>query len=273
MVTFPNAKINIGLNITTRRNDGYHNIESIMMPIPWCDILEIVPAKGTETSLTIYGREVNCPTEKNLVMRAYRAMEQLYYLPAVEIYLNKIIPDGAGLGGGSSDAAFTLTTLNKIFELGASNEELASIASTIGADCPFFIYNTPMFASGIGTKLSQISLDLSGYNILVVKPHVNVPTAQAYAGVTPSMPIHSLSTLISAPIEQWQTTIKNDFEDSIFPKNPIINKCKQQIIEMGAIYTSMSGSGSAVYGIFKRDKLSEDTILDFKQCDTFIGKL
>ena len=170
MVTFPNAKINIGLNITSRRDDGYHNIETIMVPIPWCDILEIVPAKGPESTLTIHGRPVNCPTEKNLVMKAYRAMEKRYNLPAVDIFLHKIIPDGAGLGGGSADAAFTLSALNQLFEIGASDAELADIASTIGADCPFFIYNKPMLATGIGTDFTPISLDLSGYKILVINP-------------------------------------------------------------------------------------------------------
>ena len=273
MVTFPNAKINIGLNITSRRDDGYHNIETIMVPIPWCDILEIVPAKGPESTLTIHGRPVNCPTEKNLVMKAYRAMEKRYNLPAVDIFLHKIIPDGAGLGGGSADAAFTLSALNQLFEIGASDAELADIASTIGADCPFFIYNKPMLATGIGTDFTPISLDLSGYKILVIKPQVSVPTAQAYSGVTPSQPLTTLCDLIDTPITQWQSTIKNDFEDSIFPLHPIIKEIKQQIINMGAKYASMSGSGSAVYGIFESDKLAEENLPAFEQCDIFVGNL
>ena len=273
MVTFPNAKINIGLNITSRRSDGYHNIETIMVPIPWCDVLEIVPAQSNKTTLTTYGREVKCEMEKNLVVKAYRAMEALYNLPPVDIYLHKIIPDGAGLGGGSADAAYTLKTLNELFELGVSNDELAKIAAKIGADCPFFIYNTPTFAHGIGTDFSPINLDLSGYQILVVKPQVSVPTAQAYAGVTPSTPDIPLTQLIKLPIEQWQSTIKNDFEHSIFPIHPIVAQIKQQIIDLGAEYSSMSGSGSAVYGIFKGDKLSEKDIPTFEQCDIFLGKL
>lgn len=273
MVTFPNAKINIGLNITSRRNDGYHNIETVMVPIPWCDILEITRSNSNETTLSTHGRAVNCPIEKNLVMKAYRAMEKRYNLPAVNIILHKIIPDGAGLGGGSADAAFTLITLNQLFEIGASDDDLAQIAATIGADCPFFIYNTPMLATGIGTDFSPISIDLSGYKILVVKPQMSVPTAQAYSGVTPSIPQTSLSQLIATPISQWQDLIKNDFEDSIFPIHPIIKNIKEQIIAMGAKYASMSGSGSAVYGIFESDKLAEDTLPLFNQCDIFVGNL
>ena len=273
MVTFPNAKINIGLNIISRRPDGYHNIETVMVPIPWCDILEIVPSQGNETTLTTYGREVNCEMEKNLVVKAYRAMEKRYNLPAVDIYLNKIIPDGAGLGGGSADAAFTLTSLNELFNIGASNAELAEIAATIGADCPFFIYNTPTLATGIGTDFTPISLDLKGYKIAVVKPQVSVPTAQAYSGVTPTIPPTPLCELINTPISQWQSHIKNDFEDSIFPLHPIVKDIKQQLIEMGAIYASMSGSGSAVYGIFEGDKLAEKDSIKFDLCDIFVGNL
>ena len=151
MIAFPNAKINIGLFITARRPDGYHDIATVMMPADWCDILEIVPAKDDVTTLTVTGRSVDCPPEKNLVMRAYRAMEERYNLPPVDIFLRKIIPDGAGLGGGSADAAFTITTLDRLFGLGLSADVMAGIAATIGSDCPFFIYNRPMLATGTGT--------------------------------------------------------------------------------------------------------------------------
>lgn len=273
MVTFPNAKINIGLDIISRREDGYHNIESVMVPVPWRDILEIVPSKGVSTTLTITGREVNCPMEKNLVIKAFRAMQSKYQLPEVDIHLHKIIPDGAGLGGGSADAAFAILALNKLFNVGVSDDELAQIASTIGADCPFFIYNKPMLATGIGTEFSKVDLDLSGYKILIVKPQVSVPTAQAYAGVTPVQPNMPIRELINTPISEWQSTIKNDFEKSIFPIHPVVEQVKQQIIKMGAIYASMSGSGSAVYGLFESDKLAEESSADFEQCDTFVGAL
>lgn len=273
MVVFPNAKINLGLDIVSRREDGYHNIESIFVPVPWCDILEIVPAQGTESTLTITGRKVDCPIEKNLVMKAFRAMQKSYNVSDVDIYLHKVIPDGAGLGGGSADAAFTITAINELFSLNASKDELAKIAATIGADCPFFIYNTPMLATGIGTDFSDIALNLSGYKILIVKPQVSVPTAQAYAGVKPQQPEKSLGELIAMPINQWQGNIKNDFENSIFPIHPIVAEIKQEIVNMGALYASMSGSGSAVYGIFNNDILSEDKLSIFEQYDIFVGDL
>ncbi len=273
MVVFPNAKINIGLDIVSRRSDGYHNIETIMVPVPWRDILEIVPAQGSESTLTITGRKVDCPVEKNLVMKAFRAMQQSYNVPDVDIYLHKVIPDGAGLGGGSADAAYMITAVNELFNLNATKEDLAKVAATIGADCPFFIYNTPMLATGIGAEFCDIELDLAGYKILIVKPQVSVPTAQAYAGVTPQMPERSLKELIATPPCQWLGVVKNDFEKSIFLIHPIVAKLKQEIIKMGAEYASMSGSGSAVYGIFKNDILSEEMLPMFEQCDIFVGDL
>lgn len=274
MILFPNAKINIGLNIVERRADGYHNIESVMYPVKWCDILEIVPAQGNETTLTTTGRSVNCPPEKNLVMKAYNLFRQETGIGNVDIYLHKIIPDGAGLGGGSADAAFTLIGLNDIFECKLTNEQLADIASKIGADCPFFIYNKPQLATGIGTEFATVELTLNDYHILIVKPQVSVPTAQAYAGVTPMPATHNLIEATKHPIQEWTGIIKNDFEKSVFPAYPEIAKIKQQIIGMGAIYVSMSGSGSAVYGIFhKNDILSEEIKTLFPQCDIFFDKL
>ncbi len=273
MVLFPNAKINIGLNIVERRADGYHNIESIMYPVKWCDILEIVPAQGDETTLTTTGRAVNCPPEKNLVMKAYNLFHQETGIGNVDIYLHKIIPDGAGLGGGSADAAFTLIGLNEIFECNLTKEKLAEIASKIGADCPFFIYNEPQFATGIGTEFSPTEITLNDYHILIVKPQVSVPTAQAYAGVTPMPATHSLIDSAKKPIAEWNEIIKNDFEKSVFPTYPEIANVKQQIIGLGADYVSMSGSGSAVYGIFsKNDILSEEMKTLFPQCDIFYEK-
>ncbi len=274
MILFPNAKINIGLNIVERRADGYHNIESVMYPVKWCDILEIVPAQGNETTLTTTGRSVNCPPEKNLVMKAYNLFRQETGIGNVDIYLHKIIPDGAGLGGGSADAAFTLIGLNDIFECKLTNEQLADIASKIGADCPFFIYNKPQLATGIGTEFVSVELTLNDYHILIVKPQVSVPTAQAYAGVTPMPATHALIEATKRPIQEWTGIIKNDFEKNVFPAYSEIAKIKQQIIDMGAIYVSMSGSGSAVYGIFhKNDILSEEIKTLFPQCDIFFDKL
>ena len=182
MVVFPNAKINLGLNITSRREDGYHILTSIMLPIGWHDILEIVPSNYGATTLTTSGNKVDCPPESIIVMKAYRALANHAKLPSVNIYLRKIIPDGAGLGGGSADAAFTLKALNNMFKLNYSDDELAEIASTLGADCPFFIYNRPMIAEGIGTDLTPTDISvLSGKTLLIVKPDIHISTAEAYA--------------------------------------------------------------------------------------------
>ena len=175
MITFPNAKINLGLNIVERRADGYHNIETVFFPVPLTDVLEIVPVdEGDVTTLTCYGNVVDCPTEKNLVMRAYRLLQERYDLPPVAMHLYKHIPDGAGLGGGSSDAAHALKMLNQMFELGIPDDELAAMAATLGADCAFFIYNRPMLATGVGDQLTPLNVDLKGKSLLLVKPPVGV---------------------------------------------------------------------------------------------------
>lgn len=276
MILFPNAKINLGLDIVGKRPDGYHNIETVMIPVPWTDVLEIVPAEGKESTLTVSGRKVDCPTEKNLVMRAFRALESEFGLPPVDIYLRKIIPDGAGLGGGSADAAFTLKGLNSLFELGLTDERLAETAAKLGADCPFFIYNRPMLCTGIGTDFSPVDVDLSGYSIVIVKPQVSVPTAQAYSRVTPAMPSrHIADVLAESSVDGWQATLKNDFEASVFPLYPLVGDIKARLIEMGVAYASMSGSGSAVYGLFDRgrDILSDSLTELFPDCSVFSSEL
>lgn len=274
MVVFPNAKINLGLNIINRRPDGYHDIETIMVPTAWKDILEIVPAKGDQTTLTVTDRHVDCPPEKNLVMKAYNALNNYTHLPPVDIYLRKIIPDGAGLGGGSADAAFMLTALNEMFSLDISDSKLAEIASAIGADCPFFIYNRPMLATGTGTTLSDISVPaIGGLTLLIVKPDISISTAQAYSGVTPHLPAVSLSDSILQPISEWQDLIINDFEESLSITHPEIGRIKSILKESGAVYCSLSGSGSAVYGIYDSDKMAELASRGFHGCDTFVSKL
>lgn len=274
MVVFPNAKINLGLNIVERRADGYHNIETVMYPVKWCDVLEVVPSKGDDTTLTVTGRAVDCPAEKNLVMKAYRMMsEEVGVLPPTDIYLRKIIPDGAGLGGGSADASFTLMCLNDMFKLGMTDDKLADIASRIGADCPFFIYNRPMSATGIGTEFAPVKIDLSGYNVAIVKPRVSVPTAKAYSGVVPQRPNYDLNEALRRPMSEWNGVVKNDFEESVFALYPEIGAVKSGLQRMGAEYVSMSGSGSAVYGIFKGDILSEAMERIFPECDIFIGEM
>lgn len=277
MITFPNAKINLGLDILCRRPDGYHDISTIMVPVKWADVLELVPAKGSDTTLTVTGRGVDCPIDKNLVMKAYRALAMRVDIPPVDIYLNKIIPDGAGLGGGSSDASFTLTAINDMFSLGISSGELAEIAASIGSDCPFFIYNRPMYCSGTGTRMTPIDLPaLDGLNIVIIKPNVSVPTAEAYSRVTPSFPAVPIENIVAMPVKEWQGLLKNDFEPSVFAAHPSIGEIKNQLLELGALYASMSGSGAAVYGIFTADTLSafrsSPVFAELSSsCDTFIG--
>lgn len=273
MILFPNAKINLGLDILRKRSDGYHDIETVMYPVAWCDILEIVPSKGAETTLTITGREVNCPVEKNLVMKAYRALDEVVELPPVDIYLRKIIPDGAGLGGGSADAAFTLRGLNELFQLGYRDHELAEIASQIGADCPFFIYNRPMLCTEIGTVMTPFDISLSGKTIVIVKPEVSVPTAKAYSQTHPTIPDRSVTDILQMPMEKWQGRLKNDFEPSVLPEYPAIAKVKERLMDIGAVYSAMSGSGSTVYGIFEYDILSEGMSNEFEGSQVFISKL
>lgn len=273
MILFPNCKINIGLNITGRRPDGYHDIETVMVPVAWRDILEIVPGSSTGDRLICSGRPVNCPPGKNLVMKAVNHMREIADFPAVDIYLRKIIPDGAGLGGGSADAAFTLVGINKLFSLGLDNDTLRDTAAKIGADCPVFIENKPVYATGTGTTFHHLSLDFSTYGILIVKPPVSIPTAQAYSRVTPSPSSTYLPEDIKLPPEKWRGLIKNDFEDSVFCMHPVIGAIKRLLYDCGAEYASMSGSGSAVYGLFKTDKLSGDFGRLFPNCDIFCGDI
>lgn len=273
MIVFPNAKINIGLDILSRRPDGYHNIHTAMFPVPWTDILEIVPAKGADTTLTVTGRAVECPPEKNLVMKAHNALNAYTPLPPLDIYLHKVIPDGAGLGGGSADAAFTLTAINQMLSLDIPQTKLAEIAATIGADCPFFIYNRPMLASSTGTELTPIDLSLAGNRILIVKPPVLVPTKEAYAGVTPSIPEHSLDNLLSVPMTRWQGMVKNDFEPTIMRNHPIIAAIKNAMIDAGAMYAAMSGSGSAVFGLWEGDNMADPPSELIDGCATFSALL
>lgn len=275
MVTFPNAKINIGLYITARRPDGYHDIVTAMIPTDWCDILEIVPAKGAETTLTVTGRGVDCPAEKNLVMKAYRAMAMRYSLPPVDIYLDKIIPDGAGLGGGSADAAFTIKALDSIFKLQLSDDTMAAVAAEIGSDCPFFIYNGPMLATGTGTTLSPVDINLKGYNLAIVKPDVHVSTAEAYGGCAPRPMQAALTDILAKTTpDEWRAAgLSNDFENTVFPRHPLIAHVKSELYRLGADYASMSGSGASVFGIFRRDILAEEIATVFPQMDFHISKL
>ena len=274
MITFPNAKINLGLNIVERRQDGYHNIETVFFPVPLSDVLEIVPAsEGDTTTLTCYGNGVDCPPEKNLVMKAYKLLQERYSLPPVAMHLYKHIPDGAGLGGGSSDAAHALIMLNQMFELGIQDADLAAMAATLGADCAFFIYNRPMLATGIGDVLSPIDVDLKDKTLLLVKPPVGVDTRTAYSRVVSQQPALALTDIISRPIEAWDGLLVNDFEPSVFAALPQLWLIKAALLDAGAQYVAMSGSGSTVFGIFNDDKLAEQAADTFTDCATFVLSL
>ena len=273
MITFPNAKINLGLNIVGRRADGYHNLETVFYPIGLTDVLEIVPARGDVSTLTTYGNPVDCPLEKNLVMKALRLMQKHYDVPEVDIYLYKHIPDGAGLGGGSSDAASTMLMLNDMFEIKASKEDLARHAATLGADCPFFIYNHPMMATGIGDVLSPIDVKLRGLHLLLVKPDVSVPTKVAYSRVTPAPSTSVLAVDVTAPVSQWNGVVKNDFEPSVFAHHPELAEIKSTIENGGALYASMSGSGSSIFGIFDDVKMAESIKEKFVNTTTYVIEL
>ena len=268
MICFPNAKINLGLNVVSKRPDGYHNIETIFYPIPVKDALEIVRA-GT-FSFTQTGIPVDAPEEKNLVVKALNLLKSRYEIPGLEVHLLKAIPFGAGLGGGSADAAFMLKLLNDYCVLHIPEDELEQLASSIGADCPFFIRNTPVFASGTGNIFEPVELSLAGYHLCLVKPDVAVSTPEAYSMVTPEAPETSLKEIIRRPIDEWRQLMINDFEKSVFPKHPAIAEIKDKLYEKGAVYAAMSGSGSSVFGLF-----SEATDLNglFAGCFVWEGQL
>lgn len=269
MLLFPNAKINLGLDIIAKRPDGYHELATCIVPVSWCDILEIVPSASGNTTLSVTGNKVDCPPHKNLVMKAYALLASRFDIPPVDIFLHKIIPDGAGLGGGSSDAAFTLKGLNELFSLGLTDQTLASIALELGADCPFFICNKPAIATGIGEILSPAHLPHTNLHICIAKPPFSISTVQAYAGVTPKLPSTSLVKALSLPANQWKHAVSNDFESPLSTRFPQIENLKNIFYDRGAVYASLSGSGSAVYGIFESDKMAEDASLAFPGCVTF----
>lgn len=256
MVVFPNAKINIGLFVTERRKDGFHNLETVFYPIGLSDILEINRAEGNagEYSFCNTGIDVGCQAEKNLIVKAYRLLATDFHLPAIQIHLHKVIPFGAGLGGGSSDAAFMLKALNEYFDLSLSASVLIEYATRLGSDCAFFIYNRPAYASGKGEVLENIELSLADYQLVLIKPSVGVSTPEAYAGIIPQSARFDLHLLHNLPVGEWKKWVNNDFEKSVFLKYPQIADIKRLLYDRGATYASMTGSGSAVYGLFKKDQ-------------------
>ncbi|RGQ19693.1 4-(cytidine 5'-diphospho)-2-C-methyl-D-erythritol kinase [Phocaeicola vulgatus] len=254
MITFPNAKINLGLNIVEKRPDGYHNLETIFYPINLQDALEVTRRENNDKEYTLHisGSPLEGEPEDNLVVKAYKLLKKDYpgLLP-VDIHMYKHIPAGAGLGGGSSDAACMIKLLNDKFSLGLSTERMEEYAVKLGADCAFFIRNKPVFATGIGNLFEPVELSLKGYHIILIKPDIFVSTRDAFAEIKPVRPAVSLKEIVKQPMEAWKNSMKNDFEDSVFKKFPEIAAIKDELYDLGAVYAAMSGSGSSVYGIFK----------------------
>ncbi len=250
MVVFPNGKINLGLNIISKRTDGFHEIETCFFPVGLCDILEIKATKGS-TGFMSSGIEIPGNVSDNLCVRAWKLVHAEHKIPPVQIYLHKRIPIGAGLGGGSSDAAFMLKALNSCFSLQLSEEKLLSYASELGSDCSFFISNKTAIAKGRGEILAPWAIDLNLYKVALVYPEIHISTSEAYSSVRPHEPESRLEAVLSTPPGSWRGSLKNDFEEPVFNKYPEISGIKDKLYQLGAVYASMSGSGSTVFGIFK----------------------
>ena len=252
MIAFPNAKINIGLNILNKRDDGYHNIESVFYPIMWRDALEI--SYGPQFELKTTGLYISGTKENNLVYKAYQLL-QSYITKSqdIHLHLHKAIPMGAGLGGGSADGAFALVLINDYFKLNLSIKTLENLAEKLGSDCPFFIQNKPVFSYDRGIMFEPISLKLSSYYIILINPNIHIGTAEAYGFIQPKTPTISVKDSIIKPMEEWRELIVNDFEAPLMLKYPLLSNIKSKLYKMGAVYASMTGSGSTMYGIFKEE--------------------
>ena len=259
MVVFPNSKINLGLRIVSKRVDGYHDLDTVFYPLPFYDALEVIrndgesEAANPEIIFNITGLPIGETTD-NLCLRAYQLLKSDFSnLPPVHMHLHKTIPIGAGLGGGSADAAFSLTLLNDKFQLGLTTDQLLQYALKLGSDCPFFILNKPCHATGRGELMQPVDLDLSSYKFVLINPGIHISTGKAFAGASPAIPVRSTREIISQPVHTWKDQLMNDFEKTIFPAFPEIEKIKNSLYEHGALYASMSGTGSSVYGIFDRN--------------------
>lgn len=272
MLALPCAKINIGLNIVNRRADGYHDLETVFYPVPLTDVLEIKTlSDGSDTEMQIIGMPAGEDERKNLVYRVYDDLRREFSLPAISIYLCKKIPTGAGMGGGSSDAAEMMKMLNKMFELGLSNSDMESRLSHYGADCAFFVKGKAVYAEGIGNVFSDVSVNLENKFMVIVKPPISVNTREAYSGITAKTADYDLKKAVAQDISSWRGVIKNDFEAPVFKLHPEIGAIKQTLYDMGAVYSAMSGSGSAVFGLFDRPIDNLNKI--FSDCFTFEKQL
>lgn len=258
MIVYPNCKINLGLHILRKRADGFHDLETVFYPIRFTDILEVIPDRNTKEQSVQYtqsGLSIDGDPAANLCVRAYELLKKEYpRLPAVRIYLHKKIPTGAGLGGGSADASFTLSLLNDYFKLEIPDLRLQELSLELGSDCPFFILNKPCYATGRGEILEPVAVDLAGYTLVIVNPGLHVSTAKAFAGVRPAIPAKSIKEIIAQPVSSWAEELVNDFEKPLFYEYPEIAAIKEELYHKGAVYASMSGSGSTVYGLFPAGK-------------------
>lgn len=255
MILYPNCKINLGLHILCKRTDGYHDLETIFYPLPFYDVLETIERKEISSILfSSSGLQIDGKTTENLCVKAYHLLKKDFpQLPGVQMHLHKTIPAGAGLGGGSADATYTLVLLNKQFQLGLSTGQLISYSLQLGSDCPFFIINTPCFATGRGEIMEPVTVDLSAYKFVIVNPGIHINTAKAFSGITPALPVKSVKEIILQPVSTWKTELINDFEKNIFNNHPEIEAIKKKLYDTGAVYASMSGSGSTVYGLFEKE--------------------
>lgn len=254
MITFPNCKINLGLNIIAKRADGFHNIETLFLPLQLHDALEFVVSE--KSAFQTFGIDIPGNTSDNIILKAYELLKHDYpSLPQLSIYLLKHIPTGAGLGGGSADGAFMLRMLNDYFKLNISNHKLSEYALTLGSDCPFFIYNSPCFASNRGETLLPIELNLQKYHIVLVKPDIHINTGWAFTQIHPHKPDYSIIDILNSDVSNWQKKIINDFEAPIFKAHPILSEIKNKLLNLNASYASMSGTGSVIYGLFDSSKI------------------
>jgi len=273
MLLFPNAKINIGLSITEKRSDGYHNLQTVFYPIGLCDLLEFVEDPGLskgQLNLVLTGIRVEGETMNNLCAKAYSLLHNDYDLPGLSVYLHKVIPIGAGLGGGSSDAAFMLKGLNDHFSLAIPDEKIEKYASSLGSDCAFFTRNHPVAAYEKGDAFRNIQLTLDDYFIMLVQPRIHVSTSEAYSQVIPGIPGKSPEMIVQLPVNEWKNELKNDFEKSIFRLYPEIGMIKEKLYALGALYASMSGSGSSVFGIFREMPMVPE---EFNKYFNWCGKM
>lgn len=268
MIVYPHCKINLGLNIISRRPDGYHDIESVFYPVPWCDLLEVIPSE--KTGFFAEGISINCSPENNLCIKAYRLLKSHYTIPEISIFLYKQIPFGAGLGGGSSDGAFMMKALNELFKLDLGEKTLMSLASELGSDCSFFIQDKPCLVTGTGNVLTPLPFTLKGHFLVIVKPGVIIPTATAYGFIEPRIPSCPLSETVYSPVTEWKGKMFNGFEGPVFSRYPQIKEIKDKLYQKNALYASMSGSGSAVYGIFEKET---DITSEFPGCVSWYGFL